>query len=136
MVVACCCPILHISQLPPLIVLSVVYLFLVSVDCGTLFILSYNSVENSSIRSMILSWLWISLPCLCRSVTSLFRPIVSCILLTFLRLFDAMIVSRIISWLHTLFVIYRRRFPQFLVASSSGLVFVTISSISVAFWLS
>ena len=50
---------------------------------------------------MVLSWSWISLPCLPRSVISLYWPSF-CVLLTFLSLFDAMIVSRMISGLYFL----------------------------------
>ena len=72
-----------------------------------------------------------------------------CILLTFFMLFDAMIVSLMVSLLHffmfslpfflmvciflgTPFVVYCRRFPPFLAVSSPGLVLVMISSILVA----
>ena len=63
--------------------------------------LSHSSVYNSSIRSMILFRSWISQPCLSRRVISLSWPSF-CVFQTFFRLFDAMIVSRIISWLYFL----------------------------------
>ena len=63
--------------------------------------LSYSSVYNSSIVSMILSWSLISLPCLSRSLTSLSRSS-SWVLWTFFKLFDVTIVSRTISWLYFL----------------------------------
>ena len=95
---------------------------------------------------MILPRLWISLPCLSTSMISLSRPSF-CVLRTFLRLFNAMLLSRMISWLYflmsslafffmvlhiTLFGVYRRCFPPFLVVSSSELV--TISLMCVACW--
>ena len=63
--------------------------------------LSHSSVENSSIHSMILSCSWISLPCLSRSVISL-SWLSFCVLRTFFRLFDAIIVFCMISWLYFL----------------------------------
>ena len=113
-----------------------------SVCVKVFFSLSYSSVYNSSIRSMILSWSRICLPCLSRSATNLSWPSF-CFLRTF---FDAIIVSRMISSLSFLlsslaFVLmvlnifelclFFQRFPPFLVVSSSGLVFVMISTISV-----
>ena len=47
------------------------------------------------------SSLWICLPCLSRSVISLSWPSF-CVLRTFFKLFDVMIVSRMISWLYFL----------------------------------
>ncbi|KAK2173822.1 hypothetical protein NP493_848g03070 [Ridgeia piscesae] len=95
---------------------------------------------------MILPRLWISLPCLSTSMISLSRPSF-CVLRTFLRLFNAMLLSRMISWLYflmsslafffmvlhiTLFGVYRRCFPPFLVVSSSELV--TLSLMCEACW--
>ena len=48
---------------------------------------------------MILSWSWIALPCLSRCVINISCV---CVLLTFFRLSDAMIVNHIISWLYIL----------------------------------
>ena len=97
---------------------------------------SYSSMYNFSIRSMILSWSWISLPCLSRGVISLSWPSF-CVLRIFFRLFDAndhfwydiLVVfpdvhSCLLSWwscifLRTLFVVYCCRFPAFLFVTSS-----------------
>ena len=50
---------------------------------------------------MILYWSWLSLPCLSRSVNSL-SWLSFCVFRTFFRLFDVMVVSRMISWLYFL----------------------------------
>ena len=50
---------------------------------------------------MILSRSWISVPCLSMSLISLSWPGL-CVLLTFITLFDAMVVSHITSWLYFL----------------------------------
>ena len=67
-----------------------------SVCIVTAWSLSYNSEYNSSIRSMILSCSWICLPCLSSSVIIRFFPRLG-VLLTFFKLLDASIVSRISS---------------------------------------
>ena len=58
--------------------------------------LSYTSEYNYSIHSMVLSCSWISLPCLSSSVINRFFPRL-CVLLTFFKLLDTSIVSRISS---------------------------------------
>ena len=85
--------------LPPPMMLSR-YLFesvWIMVFCS----LSYDSVYNFFIRSMILSLSRISLTCLFMSVISLSCPSI-CVLRTFFSVFDVMIVSRMISWLYFL----------------------------------
>ena len=80
-----------------------------SVCIVTAWSLSYNSESNYSIRSMILSCSWISLPCLSSSVIIRFVPRL-CVLLTFFKLLDASIVSRISSklcfWMSSLAFFY------------------------------
>ena len=101
--------------------------------------LSYCSVSNSSIRSMILLIMAFST----LLVWECDLGLTFCILRTFLRLFDVIVVCLMISWsyflmssfyglayfyvLYSLFIV-----APFLVVSSSELVLVTISSISVA----
>ena len=77
---------------------TVWYLFQVS---RVWFTVVFNSYVVFPCLIMILSWPWISISCLSRSVIRLSWPSF-CSLLTFLRLYDALIVSRMISWLYFL----------------------------------
>ena len=53
------------------------------------------------LRSRVLFLSWISLPCM-YSIHIVYGVISFCVLFTFLRLFDVIVVSRMISWLYFL----------------------------------
>ena len=73
--------------------------------CRLWFTVVFNSHVVFPCLIMIISWPWISLSCLSRSVIRLSWPSF-CSQLTFLRLYDATIVSRMISWFLISFLLY------------------------------
>ena len=150
MVVACCCPIFHISYC---LILPSCYLLHLLGQCGL-----WYSIHCRTTRCRIpLFVLWSYLdhgfiyPA-CLGVWSVNLGLAS----AFFGLFTGSLMLRsflvwflgCISWcslllsfwwscifLHTLFDVCRRSYPPFLVDSSSGLLLVTISLISKAYWL-
>ena len=91
------CLLLFLSSYIVVLVLCLVHLL---IECG-LWYSVHGHITQCSIPLFIHHHIWISLSCFFRSVISLSWPSF-CSLLTFIRLYDAMIVSHVISWMHFL----------------------------------